>query len=181
MVDRLDPGPPNNGKETDPREPDEQVYFEGSPLLRGHVGMVLTWFGIATGLMAVSIVIAASGIGWIAGAIGIPIAFALLLIPILQLRTVRYRITNYRIDYERGLLTRKIDTLELWHVDDISMRQGPIDRMLNVGTISVDSGDNSTPRLVLRGLPMPRQLFESLKQRVLAVKRQRGVIKMDLG
>jgi hypothetical protein len=33
----------------------------------------------------------------------------------------------------------------------------------------------------LKGLPNPRSLFESLKQRVIAVKRQRGVIKMDVG
>jgi len=30
-------------------------------------------------------------------------------------------------------------------------------------------------------VPNPRPLFENLKQRVIAVKRQRGVIKMDTG
>jgi hypothetical protein len=53
--------------------------------------------------------------------------------------------------------------------------------MLKVGTIRVMSHDQTTPRLELTGLPEPRPIFESLKQRVIAVKRQRGVIKMDVG
>jgi hypothetical protein len=33
----------------------------------------------------------------------------------------------------------------------------------------------------VRGLPKPRPIFDALKQRIIAVKRQRGVIKMDVG
>jgi hypothetical protein len=94
---------------------------------------------------------------------------------------MRYRITNYRIDFERGWLGKTIDTLELWHVEDIRYHQTFLDRLLNVGTITVVSHDESLPRLELKGLPNPRPLFETLKQRVIAVKRQRGVIKMDTG
>jgi len=35
--------------------------------------------------------------------------------------------------------------------------------------------------LELHGVPNPRQIFDNLKQRIIAVKRQRGVIKMDVG
>jgi hypothetical protein len=98
-----------------------------------------------------------------------------------MIRSIRYRITNYRIDYERGILSKTIDTLELWHVEDIHFHQGIIDRIVNAGDITIMSHDDTTPRLDLRGVPNPRPLFESLKQRVIAVKRQRGVIKMDMG
>jgi hypothetical protein len=43
------------------------------------------------------------------------------------------------------------------------------------------SNDKTTPQLVLHGLPKARPLFDALKQRIIAVKRQRGVIKMDVG
>jgi hypothetical protein len=78
-------------------------------------------------------------------------------------------------------LSKRIDTLELWHVEDISFAQSISDRMLGVGTITIVSHDNTTPRLELKSLPNPRPLFDSLKQRIIAVKRQRGVIKMDGG
>ena len=94
---------------------------------------------------------------------------------------MRYRISNYRIDYERGVLSKNIDTLELWHVEDIQFHQSLIDRLSSVGTITVISHDETTPKLELHGLPNPRPIFESLKQRIIAVKRQRGVIKMDVG
>lgn len=56
-----------------------------------------------------------------------------------------------------------------------------LDRLLGVATLTVISSDATTPRLDLRGLPNPRPLFDTLKQRVITVKRQRGVIKMDTG
>jgi uncharacterized membrane protein YdbT with pleckstrin-like domain len=109
------------------------------------------------------------------------LAILFLLVPWVLTRMRRYRISNYRIDYERGLLSKRIDTLELWHVDDISFQQGLLDRIFNVGQVTIISNDKTTPRLELEGLPNPRPIFDSLKQRVIAVKRQRGVIKMDVG
>jgi uncharacterized membrane protein YdbT with pleckstrin-like domain len=111
----------------------------------------------------------------------IVIGLLLALVPWIMTKTYRYRISNYRIDFERGLLSRNIDTLELWHVEDISFHQSLLDRMLGVGTITIISHDDTNPRLELKSLPKPRPLFDMLKQRVIAVKRQRGVIKMDTG
>jgi hypothetical protein len=100
---------------------------------------------------------------------------------VMIVKSVRYRISNYRIDFERGIFGKKIDTLELWHVEDIHFEQSFLDRILGVGNITVVSHDDTTPRLVMIGIPNPRPLFETLKQRVIAVKRQRGVVKMDVG
>ncbi len=61
------------------------------------------------------------------------------------------------------------------------MHQTLLDRILGVGTIIVMSHDDTTPQLDLHGLPNPMDLFNTLKQRVIAVKRQRGVVKMDSG
>jgi hypothetical protein len=52
---------------------------------------------------------------------------------------------------------------------------------MGTGTITIMSHDKTTPKLVLHGIPHPRPVFESLKQRIIAVKRQRGVVKMDVG
>src|SRR6476660_1610001 len=112
-----------------PADDTEQVYYEGSPLLRGEMGKLFGW-----GLLGV-LVIAGGVIGIIYNlwpvAIGLFIVgIAFLFIPLLLVRTVRYRISNYRIDYERGLFSRKIDTLELWHVEDISFSQSFFDRLM---------------------------------------------------
>lgn len=166
-----------------PADDAEVVYYEGSPLLRGELGLVLTWFVIGAVAIAIPVIWFLTGSQsppwwvWISALVG----FGLIFFPALWVKRHRYKITNYRIDYEFGLISTNIDTLELWHVNDIRMRQGPIDRIFGVGTIKVDADDKSTPHLELRSIHNPRPLYESLKQRVIAVKRQRGVIKMDVG
>lgn len=174
----------DDGRPHRPADDKEEVYFEGSPLLRGDLGRLFVFAIIAAILVAIPILnnrfhwFAMPPWGWV---VAIALAIICLLIPYLMIKAVRYRITNYRIDYERGLLSKSIDTLELWHVEDIKFHQSIIDRIVNTGDITILSHDDTTPQLHLNGVPNPRPLFENLKQRVIAVKRQRGVIKMDTG
>ncbi|HZN64795.1 MAG TPA: PH domain-containing protein [Tepidisphaeraceae bacterium] len=167
-----------------PADDAEVVYYKGSPQIRGELGKVSLWAIIGVLLIIAPFVYYLLQNEWwpwyvILGLV--VLGLILLFIPVLIVRQVRYCISNYRIDYERGLLGKKIDTMELWHVDDINFRQSFFDRLMGVGTIVVFSDDQTTPNLELKGLPNPREIFEKLKQRVISVKRQRGVIKMDVG
>lgn len=183
MTADLPPVPPLDRPHR-PADDSEEIYYQGSPLLRGELSTLFICWLFAVVLFAVPILIRTfAGYWppvWITLAclvIGVIIA----LIPVLMVRRIRYRISNYRIDWESGLLSKNIDTLELWHVEDIKFHQSLINRILGVGTITVISHDDTTPLLQMRGIPNPRPLFESLKQRVIAVKRQRGVLKVDSG
>lgn len=160
----------------------EEVYFNGSPPVRAFSG-ALTLFSLgALAILAIAGLLVHKHYGpWWVPLILLLAAIALAAVPLLSARSIHYRITNYRIDYERGLLAKNIDTLELWHVEDLHFHQTLMDRILNVGDITVISRDDTLPKLAIRGIPNPRPLFETLKQRVIAVKRQRGVIKMDPG
>jgi membrane protein YdbS with pleckstrin-like domain len=167
-----------------PADDAETVYYEGSPMVRGELGKMVFWTFLGLALIAAPIVYYyARGWWWpwYVNTALVLVGLLLLIIPVLIVKQFRYRISNYRIDFERGLLGKKIETMELWHVDDIEFQQSFFDRLMGVGNITVFSDDQTTPKLELRGLPNPRSLFESLKQRVIAVKRQRGVIKMDMG
>jgi membrane protein YdbS with pleckstrin-like domain len=179
---------PNSFEPTDrvtPTGDEETVYFQGSPMLRGEL-MQTTLYAIAGLLVA-----AAPALLWLFASrewhiwwlwpISIGLGLTLFLIPVMITKRIKYRISNYRIDREIGILSKKIDTLELWHVEDIEFFQSLTDRLLGVGTITVISHDDTTPRLDLKSLPRPRPIFEALKNRIIAVKRQRGVIKLDGG
>jgi membrane protein YdbS with pleckstrin-like domain len=169
-----------------PADDREEVYFQGSPMIRGELGKLITCTVLGLVLIAIPFVYRFlqhdkhMPVWWVTLAC-IVIGILIMTIPWFATKFVRYRISNYRIDFERGLLSKDIDTLELWHVEDINFHQSLLDRMLGVGTITVISHDDTTPRLHLRSLPKARPLFDQLKQRVIAVKRQRGVIKMDVG
>ena len=167
------------GSVDNPVEVDEVVYFEGCPALRGYLGRLLLGDLLGVGIVVGAVALRAHG--WWVPLAGLALATVAVAMPVILVRSVRYRITNFRIDYERGILSKDIDTLELWHVEDLKFHQSLLDRILRIGGIVVVSHDETTPRLLIRALPNPRPVFESLKQRIIAVKRQRGVIKLDAG
>ncbi len=171
--------PPPSADGGDP----EVVYFEGRPTLRAAQLKATIWLLIGIALIALPIVSHMRRWHWpgLVMAISVILGIAAIVLPWLLMRATRYRITSYRIEYERGILKRRIDTLELWHVNDIQFEQGLVDRMFNVGDITVLSSDKTTPKLELEGVPSPRDVFNKLQQRIIVVKRQRGVIKMDAG
>jgi hypothetical protein len=184
MTDGANPTPsttPEAGPHAEPGD-QEEVYFEGPPPVRAFLGAMVLCIVISLLLLAGSIAFMHKDIGpgWLK-IVMILLALLLPTLPVLLAKRIRYRISNYRIDVERGLIARNIDTLELWHVEDMHFHQTIIDRILDVGTITILSRDETLPRVELFGIPNPRPLYEMLKQRVIAVKRQRGVVKMDPG
>ena len=167
-----------------PADDKEEVYFNGSPLVRGELGQMILTVIIGLTLIAMPVIyyfLRGWWPVWWVTLLCIILGLLVLVIPYLLVKRTRYRITNYRIDFERGIFSKTVDTLELWHVDDIKFHQSFFDRLFGVGNITIMSNDKTTPQLNLRGLPRPRPLFDNLKQRVIAIKRQRGVIKMDIG
>jgi Bacterial PH domain len=180
----LPPPTPNAAPHKEPTDA-EEVYFEGSPPWRGLGAHMLLWPLSGLVFLAMPFVLRATGAVsslplWFWAAC-IVVGLILPTIPALIAKTLRYRITNYRIDFERGLISKDIDTLELWHVEDLHFHQSLLDRIMGVGTIHITARDETVPELFIRGVPNPRPLFETLKQRVIAVKRARGVIKVDPG
>ena len=178
---------PERGDDSEPHRPAddvEELYFQGSPLLRGDVKPVAAGVGLVV-LLIVGIVLYHRLEGKLPPLLIVFGVFAvaelLVMATLLRTKTVTYRISNYRVDVSRGMLSRNTDTLELWHVEDIRLHQSLLGRILGVGDITIFSHDDTTPTLLLQGIPDPRKLFTVLEQRIIAVKRQRGVIKTDAG
>jgi membrane protein YdbS with pleckstrin-like domain len=165
----------------------EQIYYEGSPMVRGILGRGIWW--CLLGLLIMAVPVAAFFLihphaflsPWWLNLACVVVGVVVFLLPMVKAKTVRYRISNYRIDFERGWFSKDIDTLELWHVEDLKFHQSFIDRILGVGSVTILSHDNTMPKFVLHALPNPRPIFDALKQRVIAVKRQSGVVKIDTG
>jgi uncharacterized membrane protein YdbT with pleckstrin-like domain len=93
-------------------------------------------------------------------------------------KSVHYKITDRTIDYERGVFSRQIETLQLWRVKDIDFRQSAFERMLGIARIYVITNDVSDPELILTGLPASREIFDRLKDAADLARQQRvlGVV-----
>src|SRR4051812_9638659 len=102
-----------------PADDTEEVYYEGSPMLRWQLASGWPWalMGILIAVAPIVVRLGSSSTsthkvpGWLMGA-ALLIGLILICVPWVKSKTIRYKISNYRINFERGLLSRTIDTLE---------------------------------------------------------------------
>ncbi len=85
---------------------------------------------------------------------------------IYRTKTIRYRLTQHRFYNEEGLFTKTVDTLELINIEDMTLKQTLVDRVINggTGTIIIVSNDQSHPTLKVTGLENPRAAYESIDE-----------------
>jgi uncharacterized membrane protein YdbT with pleckstrin-like domain len=118
---------------------------------------------------------------WIFGWILLPVIVGLfLLVPIwTRIKANRWKLTSRRIEVETGLLSKRVDTLELWRVRDVEYRQSLVDRMAGVACIFVTAHDGSQPALEIRGIPGDRAIYDKLMAAVMDARQQRGVMNLN--
>jgi uncharacterized membrane protein YdbT with pleckstrin-like domain len=90
--------------------------------------------------------------------------------------TLTFHVTTRAIDVESGLLSKNIETLQLWKVRDIEFRQTLTDRLMGVARIRIFTQDVTSPQILLWGLPGSRTLFERLKESIEIARQTRNVI-----
>jgi membrane protein YdbS with pleckstrin-like domain len=155
-----------------------KLIYEGSPTWKAWLGQyIMAWLLIATVLV--------TGALWIDNEVQASLALGLLAVPaaggiwLLVLATrrrgLRFRITDAGIDFEHGVLSKEIETIQLWRVRHIDFQQTLFERLFGIANIRVMTTDKSDAELVIRGIPNAREVFERLKD-ALQVARQRQVI-----
>jgi membrane protein YdbS with pleckstrin-like domain len=118
---------------------------------------------------------------WILGWVLLPVVVgAFLLVPIwARMKSSRWKLTSRRIETETGLLSKKVDTLELWRVKDAEFRQTLMDRMFGVSCIVVTAHDGALPVMEIRGVPGDRAIYDKLMAAVMDARQQRGVMNLN--
>lgn len=97
---------------------------------------------------------------------------------IIEKLSTRYRLTNYRLFKETGILSREMNEVELVRVDDVSVRQNILQRIFNVGVVTVISPhDQTEPRLELVGIENPIEVKEMIRTNVR--RRRQGSLNVE--
>ncbi|MGY1604095.1 PH domain-containing protein [Geodermatophilus sp. SYSU D00815] len=76
----------------------------------------------------------------------------LVLVPLLRWRTTHYVITTHRLLFRVGILSRHGRDIGLSRITDVSYRQSLWDRVINSGTLTIESAGDSGAT-VLRAIP----------------------------
>lgn len=145
----------------------DDVLYEGIAKHSSNIGAYLMWTTVCVlgGVFAyflMKIPALAPYPVWVLALLGVPM---LLWSYIVHIKS-KFRITRRRVEVERGVLTTKLDTLELWRVLDVRYERSILDQMFDNGKIFLVGTDQSDPVLRLYGMPNHRELFEKLRDAV---------------
>ncbi|MBI3831542.1 MAG: PH domain-containing protein [Planctomycetes bacterium] len=104
-----------------------------------------------------------------------------LMIPYLiwSIRSLRYTITTRLIEREKGLLLKRVDSLDLGRVKDVELTQTLLQRMLKVGTLEIFSTDRTDPDMRIECIPNPKPVYEKLRDAVIDLAQRRGIMSLD--
>lgn len=91
-------------------------------------------------------------------------------------RSVRYTVTAARLEIERGILGRRVESVELWRVRDVVLDQTLTERLRGVGRITIYSSDQVEPQLLIGPVAGARLLFDRLRNRVAAARKDAQVV-----
>jgi len=98
----------------------------------------------------------------------------------LHLRAVGYVVTTQRVRVISGLFGKDIQEIELFRVKDTMANQSFFLRLFGLGTITIISGDERNPRIVLSGVPRAIELREKMREEVMTLRQRFGVREMDV-
>ncbi len=71
---------------------------------------------------------------------------------------IHYELTTQRFIHQTGLISRRTDRIEVIDIDDVAFFQGPVERILGIGTIDIASSDRSHPHILMPGIPEVRKV-----------------------
>jgi membrane protein YdbS with pleckstrin-like domain len=160
-----------------------KILYVGAPSWRAYFSLYVLFFVVT---LAVTVVA-----WWISGreqatsfhrflAVIVPLACGAVTLAILHFhrRSQVVRVTTSNIETERGLLSKRIDVLELWRCRDVTYSQSFADRLLGIAHLEITTTDVSTPHLKIVGLPASRQLFEQIRDSVELQRQSHNVVGM---
>jgi membrane protein YdbS with pleckstrin-like domain len=174
FVRATDAGPgPGPGKD-EPR----RTLYEGVPSWKAFLGYyVSTAFATAIVIAVLTWMESDASVMRKAVNVLIPVAVAAVFMFAVTLyrKSIKFRISNTVIETERGVLSKRIDVLQLWRCKDVQYKQNLVDRMLGIAHITVFASDATTPTIEIVGMPASRQLFEQLRDSIEIQRQHKNV------
>jgi membrane protein YdbS with pleckstrin-like domain len=157
---------------------------------------VIGWYilaGVLTILAgAVAAYTAAESLVWLVIAAAALIAFfGIALYSQYRRLSVHYRLTTHRLVLQRGILSQVDNRILLVDIDDITVREGAIERLFNIGTIVLRTTDETTKEespdrdapgrgiVIMDGIENPRHVGDLIDESRRAERTRRGVYMMN--
>lgn len=160
---------------SDDESDDQDEHWEG-----GYCGKAMIGYYVLGGLGSIAILVLGFSIDTSTGWMILAVAAVLMWLAIagcLMYRklNIRYELNDRRFIHRSGILRRREDRIETIDMDDVSVEQGLLERMVGVGTITILSSDASDPKLVMKGIANAKEVAQNIDQIRRKERRRRGL------
>jgi membrane protein YdbS with pleckstrin-like domain len=161
----------------------EQELWRGHPSQVLNFSIYIFWaLVLIVTLIGVVMIVLNDSPFWSAVIFGVVALIALInaAVAYLHLHAIEYVVTTQRVRVVSGIFSKDIQEIELFRVKDTMAHQSFFLRLFGLGTITVLSGDERNPRIVLSGVPRAVELREKLREEVMTLRQRFGVREMDV-
>ncbi len=194
----LQTGAQSNLRSSEVSETSDEVLFTGRPSLWARAGSITRWLVLLAGAgllayfplermvsgplglkLAESQILTVGRYRLLIGATLAAIAAAFLLIKIIKLKATCYEITADRIEWSRGILSRRFDKLDMFRVVDLKLRRTLFDCIVGIGTVTLVTTDKTDPAFEFEKMRRARELYDVIKKVSLEAALRGGVVHLE--
>ena len=129
--------------------------------------------------------------GWLRGTLAgwltlllclVGVGFLIILVQWIRNLDMTYELTEDRLILRKGIFVKSVDEIELYRVKDVRMDFTLINQWAGIGTISIDSSDETTREgaLVMSHIDRAAERREELRRLVDAARQKRRVRELDV-
>lgn len=144
----------------------EAMIWEGHPTWRAMLSFHIKWFAATLVLFGLLVLLREIGVG-LSYAVIVTILFVGLAVTIaigwMERFFTQYTITTKRLNIRSGILSKTESSTNVDRIQNITVKQSPVDRIMKVGSIDFDTaGDNAADRFSFIGVNHPQELREQI-------------------
>jgi uncharacterized membrane protein YdbT with pleckstrin-like domain len=161
---------------------EKQIIFRGSP------SQIINAAAFAKGIVTAIVVVVASWYGstrwpipWIAPLIVLALVVVSVGIAYLRTAFTEIIIDTERITLRQGILSKRVTSLELFRIQDLTSLHPWWQRPFNVGTIVVMTSDSNNPTWVLPGIIDAEAMRSALNRAAIALRDHKGIREVNMG
>ena len=126
----------------------ENLLWSGTPSQVTNLGTFVIW-----GILACTLVLA-------------PVSLILIIWKYLEVKNQVYELTNQRLKMHSGVLSKKIEELELYRVRDTQFEQPFFLRLFGLGNVILFTTDSTSPEIILPAIPSAQGVREQIRNAV---------------
>lgn len=159
-----------------------EVIFSGTPSQVVNLPAFIRWL-FAAAVIVAGYVFALNRwpVPWFAPAIALLLVGTSMLLVYLQTAFTEFIVDTERITCRQGILNRRVSSIELFRIQDVTSVHPWWQRLFGIGAVVVMTSDSNNPVWRLPGMKDAERLRDELNRAAIALRDVKGIREVNMG